>query len=133
LRLALASAPSIPVEDTGGSRIDTILDVPTRFQVPVKGRLIGEQAEGWKWKRSEVGFNLKPGEPLQIPLQAEVPQGAFVHTPAMTIEFEPGRFRNRTIKFYPLKLAGPTEILVQHSAKAPVIDGNLGEWSGTKP
>jgi hypothetical protein len=45
----------------------------------------------------------------------------------MTIEFELGHFRNRTIKFYPLKLAGPGEIIARHSTTAPEVDGRLSD------
>jgi acid phosphatase type 7 len=131
LRLALSSAPTIPMRGRGESKIDTALEVPTRFRVEIKGRLIGETGKGWRWKQPEIPFEIRPGEPLHIPFQAEMDSGDQTHTPAMTIELEPRRFRNRTVKFYPLKLAGPQQVVAQRLAKGPSIDGHLSEevWS----
>src|SRR5262249_9651803 len=70
LRLALTSAPTVPIHENGVSKIDTALEVPTPFNVALKGKVIGETVGGWKWKQQEIPFELKPGQPLRIPLQA---------------------------------------------------------------
>jgi hypothetical protein len=126
LRLALAKAPA--VRAAGGramTTIDTVLRVPTRFQVPVRGELVWEEVPGWKMKQVRVPFQLAPAQPLEIPLQADVAAGALAKNPMLTIAFEEGRFRNRTVEVNPFKLAGPERVRVGLT-KAPVrIDGRL--------
>jgi hypothetical protein len=128
LRLALVAAT--PVAMAGGrstTTIDTVLRVPSRFQVPVRGEFVWEAVAGWKMKKLKVPFVLGPGQPLETPLQAEVAPGAFAKSPALTIAFEEGKFRNRTVELSPFKLAGPDRVRVG-VAKAPVqIDGKLEE------
>ncbi len=143
LRLALAAAPAVALEERSpaGSRlnnvvtIDTRLRVPTRFRVPVSGRLVWQSVPGWQLKQPEVPFHLQPGQALDIPLQALVKPGPFPKTPALAIAFELGKFRNRAIEVFPFKLAGPESVRVRRAATAPVIDGKLDEesWTFAKP
>jgi hypothetical protein len=127
LRLTLGAAPTIPFAASETYSIDTRLEVPAHFQVPLRGRLVAEEADGWTWIHPVIPFQLEPGKPLRIPLQANVKSGHFRHTPAMTIEFEPGHFRNRQITFYPLKLAGPREVEAQRTTQQTTIDGRLSK------
>jgi hypothetical protein len=126
LRLALASAPTVPVSNEKVSKISTALEVPTRFAVAVKGQIVFEPAKGWNWKHAMIPIELKPGAPLRIPIEAEVEAGELPHTPSVAIEFEPGRFSNRKITFYSSKLAGPTEVVAKRFPK-PGDAGTNGE------
>jgi hypothetical protein len=113
LRLGLARHPPSEVKSRAQHwLIDDQLRVPTRFRVPVSGSLIWDRSEGWTLKRSEVKFQIKPGQALEIPLQAEVRRHALGSNPELTIAFDAGKFRNRTIRFNPWKYAGPKEVAV---------------------
>src|SRR5262249_41008062 len=111
----------------GRLRIETSLQVPTRFSVPVAGRLVWNSVPGWKLNHRVIPFHLQPGQPLQIPLQAEVEPGPYERTPALTIAFDAGQFRNRLVEVYPFKLAGPETIPVVTAKPGPVIDGRLDD------
>jgi hypothetical protein len=125
LRLALARAnPIRPASGEKATTIDTELRVPTRFQVPVAGELRWEKAGGWTMKNRLTKFRLKPGQPLVIPLEAEVRPGAEGKSPALTISFEDGKFRNRIIQVYPFKMAGPTHVTLKQSAKPLTLTGD---------
>jgi 3',5'-cyclic AMP phosphodiesterase CpdA len=132
LRMALASAAPVRVNDVEPSAIDTVLSVPTRFAVPVTGRLVWHEAPGWKLRQTTVDFQLAPGQALKIPLQAEVTAGPFDRNPSLTITFDPGKFRNRTIDLYPFQLTGPERISANLVEKGPVVDGKLDDpaWQG---
>jgi hypothetical protein len=125
LRLALAAAPAIASSGSDPIALSSRLSVPTRFQVPVAGRMIWESVPGWKLTQAEVPFQLKPGQPLEIPLEGEVEPGPLPKSPALTITFEPGRFRNRSIEVHPFKLAGPETLLVKIAEQPPDLDGKL--------
>jgi hypothetical protein len=125
LRQALVAAKPVPLgpaQET--SRIDTTLRVPTHFRVPVRGEMIWENVPGWKMKQAIVPFLLAPGQPLEIPLQADVDPGAFARTPKLTLAFA-GQFHNRCIDLHPCKLAGPSRAVVGRAATPLVIDGRL--------
>src|SRR5262249_4430863 len=77
LRLAVASAPPVRLAEGAVSAVDTFWTVPTRFAVPVAGRLVWGAAPGWKVRRADIPFHLQPGQALRIPLQAEVAAGPF--------------------------------------------------------
>jgi hypothetical protein len=130
LRKALAATPPIRVGD--GSRrkvIRSVLRVPTRFAVPVRGQLIWERSNGWKLGSDRQAFSLRPGQPLEIPLEAEIDAHALAPSPRVTVAFEPGRFRNRTVEVYPFKLAGPHRVPVAATEGPLSIDGKLdGTW-----
>jgi hypothetical protein len=132
LRLALAASAPVQAADKGATTIDAVLSVPTHFAVPVAGQLLWSEADGWKVKEPKADFTLEPGKPLKIPLRAEVAAGAFARIPTLTITFEPGRFRNRTIELAPFQLGGPDKVVGEHTDAAPVIDGKLDEktWQG---
>ncbi len=110
LRRTLAAAK--PVEVVGGkpARLDTTLEVPNRFGIPVKGKLVWQDAPGWKMARKETPFELQPKEPLRIAIQAEVEAKGLGAAPMLNIEFEPGKFRNRIVEVYPVKLTGPARV-----------------------
>jgi 3',5'-cyclic AMP phosphodiesterase CpdA len=125
LRKALASAPPIPTAPASQpTTIATSLQVPTRFRVAVSGLLRWRPVEGWKLKQTEVKFQLQPGQPLDIPLQAEVAADALGASPELTIEFDAGRFRNRTIPVHPFKLGGPPQVRPT-PVKEIVLKGDL--------
>jgi hypothetical protein len=138
LRLALTAAPAVhpgqKVTAPAGTEqppspqiLDTRLRVPTRFEVPVSGRIVWQEASHWKMRRTEIPFHLQPGQALEIPIQAEIEPGDFPRTPGVTIAFEPGRFRNRFIDVYPIKLAGPVSIASGKVEHAPFVDGHLDD------
>lgn len=132
LRLALTSARSVPLAGQGPTVIDTSLQVPTRFKVPVSGQMRWQEIPGWKLKHTTVDFQLQPGQPLVIPLHAEVAAGPLVGSPRLTVAFAGGKFLNRLIEVYPFKLGGPETLLVK-DAKPPLrIDGKLAKenWQG---
>jgi hypothetical protein len=132
LRLALAAAPAVPVSAHKQSIIDTEIRLPTRFRVPVQGKLVWRQVPRWKVRQMEMPFDLRPGQALRIPLQAVVEPGDYPAAPSLTIAFEPGRFHNRTIELAPFKLAGPQTVTARRTRNAPIIDGQLddGCWAG---
>lgn len=127
LRKALATAPAIEVRVDKPTLMDGSLSVPTRFEVSIAGICRWERTPGWTFPKAEMPFHLQPGQPLQIDLKAQVEPFGVGTPPMLTIEFEPGRFRNRTIQLYPLKLVGPAQVKV-----ADVhcnVDGHLdGDW-----
>jgi hypothetical protein len=126
LRLALAAAPAVRMaEGRATTTIDTVLRVPTRFEVEVRGELIWDKVPGWRLKKSRVPFTLAPHQPLEIPLQAEVAAGFLPRSPGLTIAFEEGRFRNRTVEVYPFKLGGPERVRIGVAKSPPRIDGKL--------
>ena len=72
IRRALNVAPAIEVQGAKPLDIDTVLEVPTRFQIPVQGLMRWEECLGWQLPIKEVPFDLKPREPLRVPLQARL-------------------------------------------------------------
>src|SRR5207253_432789 len=135
LRLALTNAAAVPSSPDRPTQIDTRLRVPTRFRVPVQGQLRWEQVPGWQVKREPIPFQLQPSEALEIPLQAEIAAGTYPRSPALTIAFAAGRFRNRTITIHPFKLAGPDLVRAARASVAPTVDGRLDEeaWKAPNP
>jgi hypothetical protein len=127
LRRALVATPAVATSEHQMSRIDTRLSVPTRFRVPVAGQFIWESVSGWKLARPRSDFRLQPGQALEISLQAEVAPGALAKTPGLTIAFEPGRFRNRTVDVHPFKLKGPDQVAVVQAKDRLTVDGKLQE------
>lgn len=124
---ALAASKPIPLSLNGKTTINTVVEVPTRFQVPVKGQFRWRETPGWKLKNPIEKFHLKPREPLRVPLQAEVAGEMVVATPKLTVAFEEGRFANRFIDVYPFKLGGPETASVTRLKKALNVDGKLSE------
>ena len=88
---------------------------------------------GWRFPATETTLTLEPGQPLRIPLKAEVHEESVHLLPRLLLEFLPPSeeagsptgpakessrsageassaalpFRNRTVALYPFKLAGP--------------------------
>ena len=77
------------------------------------------------------GVQACTGEPLKIDLKAEVDVRRIGASPRLTIAFEPGRFRNRTINVFPFKLEGPTRIEIARAIARPHVNGELdaGVWN----
>lgn len=130
LRTGVSSMAPIPLSTTEQTRIDQHLSIPTRFSYPISGKLRWNSVPGWHLKRSEVSFTLQPKQPLDILLQADVDAGSFRETPGLTIEFENGHFRNRSINLHPFKLGGPASLAVSPARQAPATDGKSdgGPW-----
>jgi hypothetical protein len=135
LRLALAKqkpARPVPIEENQGGRgnqsapnrfrLAGSFQVPTRFRIPMWGTLRWQVPRGWKVKSPTKTFQLKPSQALVIPLDAEVAAGAFAKSPTLTIEFAPGKFRNRTIQVAPFKIAGPEKVRVPRVKEGLVLD-----------
>jgi hypothetical protein len=127
LRTGLAAAQPVKAAEKGPTTIDRVLSIPTHFAVPVEGKLGWSAAEGWTMKEPNSDFHLAPGEPLKIPLRAEVGAGSFSRNPSLTITFDPGRFRNRVIEIYPFQLGGPEKVIADRTDAAPMIDGKLDD------
>lgn len=112
LRNGLARLPPVPGEADTDARISTRLTAPTTFRVNVGGWLRWHAPPSWHVESMTKRFSLRPGQPLEIPLRAEVGPGPFEETPGLIIEFDDGAFRNRTIDLHPFKLGGPSRVVV---------------------
>jgi hypothetical protein len=100
LQRAIRARP-IRLNSSGVTKIEATLQVPHLFQVPLKGTMRWTGVPGWSSLPAEAPFDLKPNEPLEIPLRAEVQAGSRGETPKLTIEFQAGLFRNRIIEVQP--------------------------------
>jgi hypothetical protein len=129
LRQVLTAATPIQVDPKAATTIDTALAVPTTFAVPVRGTLQWRGAEAWRLTEMKSEFTLTPGQKLRIPVQAELAAGPFSSNPVVTIAFEPGRFRNRTLELSPFLLAGPERVTAATVTGAVDVDGKLDEKS----
>jgi hypothetical protein len=127
LRLALAGAARVRVPDDRKGTIDTSVRVPTHFAVPVTGRFEWQSVPGWRMWKGASTFRLEPGDPLTIPLQAEVAGGHLPGSPELTIRFDAGKFRNRSIVLAPFQLGGPAEVKAVPAGRAPAVDGKMDE------
>lgn len=112
LRQALAVAPAVRIASDAEQRIDIRLAVPTAFRIPITGRLVWGDAPGWTLVTSEQPFSLRPGQPLDIAMQARVSGGPFSRSPRLRIAFAEGKFCNRSTDLFPFKLAGPEPVAV---------------------
>jgi acid phosphatase type 7 len=130
LRLAVQNSPEVPIGSTAPTPIDLVLHVPTRFRVPVSGQLKWQAEKGWEIHDKTGRFKLDPGQGLEIHLKATVDPGVIGGSPRLTLAFDPGKFRNRTIDLHPIKLAGPERIQIGPPIRTPRIDGKLdpGIW-----
>jgi acid phosphatase type 7 len=126
LREGLVHGPAAVLNNNGPTTIDASLTIPIRFAVPVAGELQWEAVDGWKMKQT-TPFKLEARQSLTLPLQAEVPAGTLDHNPKLTIAFEKGRFRNRTVEVFPFQLRGPDRVAVGPAQSAPMIDGKLDD------
>ncbi len=128
LRKALVLASPVQASNDQPTRLDTVLEVPARenpFRVVLRGKLRWAPSPGWKLS-DDSSIEVRPGEPIRIPLKAEVEPIGLTVTPALTIEFEPGRFRNNRIVLHPFKLTG-SPALTASVATTLNIDGQLIE------
>lgn len=135
LRKALVNLPPTVVQGPAMHRIKTALEVPTDFQVPIKGWLRFQKTDGWFFPDSNIPFELEPLQALRIPLEAVVVETqGLTRTPLLTIEFAPGRFRNTTIELFPFKLTGPAVVTARRSPR-PKVDGIPDEaaWQSAEP
>jgi hypothetical protein len=132
LRQALANAEPIRLSGKDATVIDQVLKVPTRFSVPLGGRMIWKPAKGWELKQEETLFKVEPGQALEIPLHATVAAGLIFASPTLTIAFDEGKFRNRIVEVAPWILAGPEQLEVQRVEDAVKVNGKLDEpcWKG---
>lgn len=109
LRQALGSAKLSDLTSEKETKVKTTLHVPTRFRVPVSGQLQWQAIAGWKIKHPTANFQLQPGQPLDISIEADVTAGAFGSGPPLTITFDAGKFRNRVIELNPFKPGAKVE------------------------
>jgi hypothetical protein len=128
LRKAIVAAEPVRL-GAGETKVDAELRVPTRFAVPVSGKLMWQSVPGWKLRDTEISFKVEPNQPLRIPLQAEVATGPLSKTPILTIVFDPGKFRNRIVEATPFTLGGPDEVRAEKSEKTASLNGALHEKS----
>jgi hypothetical protein len=122
LRKALAAMPPTVIQGPGPHKIATSLEVPTRFEVPLSGRLLWQPTDGWFFRAMEIPFHLQPRQTLRIPLEAVVEARGLAQTPQLVIEFDPGRFRNRSVPVFPFKLTGPATVEARPGPR-PKLDG----------
>jgi hypothetical protein len=125
LRLAIQNSPEARVGSMAAKSIDLRLHVPTRFRVSVAGELKWQAQSGWHIPEKTRRFKLDPGQALDIHLKATVDVGLIGASPRLTVAFDPGKFRNRTIDVYPIKLAGPERVQVASAVRTPQINGKL--------
>src|SRR5205807_9424531 len=107
LRLALAGAAAVPVSAHKQSIIDTEIRLPTRFRVPVQGKLVWRQVPRWKLRQTEIPFDLRPEQPLRIPLQPDSEPEDYRTPPTLPIPFNPGRFPIPNISLPPFNPPAP--------------------------
>jgi hypothetical protein len=136
LRRVLSEAPSLPVSP-GQTRLQSELVVPHTFRVPMQARLQWYTPPGWRVASEPQKVPLLPGEPLRIPLQAEVRPEATHLLPRLQIELYPSNqrpastdaeqasssaapFRNHVITLYPFKLAGPDKYALARVSRIEV-------------
>lgn len=119
--------------------VDTILEVSNPFQTPLRVTLLWHGTNGWSVDRERRVFQLDPGQPLRIPIQASG-EGAELHpVPTATLEFGTPdgekSFRNDRVDFYPLKIGKELTIEAAAVATAPTIDGQLDDdaWQHIEP
>lgn len=117
--------PYVVGEDAKEFTIDDQLQVSHTFRVPVTARLIWQDS-GSPQNGGESLLNLKPAEPLVIPIKRQVAlvAGLFHSSeakisplPRMKLQFLDDRFRNREIEFSPLKLWRDRTICSQSAPK----------------
>jgi hypothetical protein len=117
LRKALSVAPSTSLEDGSSTSLDSKLTIPTRFRIPVSGKLVWDAPKGWDLRQKEQPFRLEPNQPLEIRLQATVRKEGLSRSPKLTVLFDEGKFSNRAVTTYPFKIAGPKSITIAKEGK----------------
>jgi len=98
------NARRITLEPDKPTHINTVLQAPHLFRIPLRASLSWTPAPGWQVLSPDGPVELRPNEPLVIPLRAKVQPGADKELPKLRIEFEPGLFRNRVIEVQPFRL-----------------------------
>ncbi|MCS7015682.1 MAG: fibronectin type III domain-containing protein [Gemmatales bacterium] len=143
LRRALHEAPGLVI----GPRATTLegeLLVPHDFRVPLEVRLRWSVPPGWRLPTQETTQRLLPGEPLRIPLRAEVHPEATHRLPRLHLELQPVSerdkalshplpFHNRQVLVYPFKLLGPDTYRLEQVGHITVDGrGEEEDWQRTQ-
>jgi hypothetical protein len=134
LRQALPAQPPVRLDAKGATTVAWRVRVPSRIGTTVRGQMRWEKVPGWNFKQPTIDFSVDPGQVLEIPIEAEVNALAFPHCPSLTLAFEPGKFRNRTVEIHPFRLAGPEHVVVGRAATGPSLEGKREDvvWSKAK-
>lgn len=129
----------MPAVEAGpdGATVNTVLEIPNPFEVPLLMTLTWEGTPGWQ-VASHGTVTLEPGIPIRIPIRAEGRAGALYPVPTATVSFsKPDNekaFRNDVLTFYPIKLSDPRTVKPAKARVAPIIDGDLSDnaWDRSK-
>ena len=122
--------------DARGAKIDTVLEVPNPFRVPLNLTVRWQGTNGWSVEPETRRFQLDPGKPLRLPIQATGDPKKLYPVPTAVLEFSrldgEKAFRNDRVEFYPVKVSRYQTIQVAHSQGRPIIDADLNEtvWRG---
>ena len=126
------------VADDRGAQVDTVLEVPNPFQVPVNVTFRWLGTNGWHVEPETQRFTLEPGKPLRLPIHAKGEPENLYPIPAAVLEFSKldgeKAFRNDRVEFHPLKVRRNLTIEVGATQTPPEIDGRLTDaaWRGAK-
>ncbi len=158
LRQALSQMPVLTVSGERSS-LRGHLEVANPFRRRLRVLCRWTIPPGWRFPATETTWTLEPGQPLRIPLEAEVHEESVHLLPRLLLEFlppaekagsqtEPANqsassageassaalpFRNRTVALYPFKLAGPDSYTLTRVERVDV-DGKADEpvWKQTR-
>ena len=132
---AIRETPVIETDDKG-ARVDSVLQVPNPFHVPVAATFRWRGTNGWRVDPEELHMLLEPGQPLELPVRAEGTASGLYPVPAAILEFRAPdgekAFRNDVVEFSPLKVWKRRTVEATAAQEPPVIDGQLDDaaWQG---
>ncbi len=151
LRQALSQMPVLTVSEERSS-LRGHLEVANPFRRRLRVLCRWTIPPGWRLPAAETTLTLEPGQPLRIPLEAEVHEESVHLLPRLLLEFLPPSeeagsqtdpakeslpsageapsatlpFRNHTVGLYPFKLAGPDSYPLTRVERVDV-DGKADE------
>ena len=129
--------PPVAADDRG-AEVDTILEVPNPFKVPIQATFRWLGTNGWLVEPETERFTLEPGKPLRLPIRAKGGPKNLYPIPTAVLEFSrpdgEKAFRNDRVEFYPLKVGRDLTITVAAAQARPEIDGRPDEavWRGAE-
>jgi hypothetical protein len=115
----------------GGVDINTLIEVPNRFDYPLQLSVAWNGTNGWKVARQSESYLLEPGNPIRIPIAANASSEALSPAPTVELQFNTPdgekAFRNDVVTVYPLKFASGKTVEAPRSDAPPQIDGDLSD------
>ena len=126
------------VADNRGAQVDTVLEVPNPFKVPVDATFRWLGTNGWLVEPETERFRLEPGKPLRLAIRAKGGVENLYPIPTAVLEFRKldgeKAFRNDRVEFYPLKVRRNLTIEAGATQAPPEIDGWLSDaaWRGAR-